>query len=130
MAYGGLMDNAFGFIKKNKGLCSEQSYPYTGTDGRCKKTCTPVAHTTVSKFTDVDSTEKAMLSAVTQQPVSVAIEADQSAFQFYKSGVFTAPCGNNLDHGVLNVGYGTMHMNETTTKKSKSDYWKIKNSCK
>lgn len=125
---GGLMDNAFGFIKKNNGLCTEQSYPYKATKGTCKKTCTPVPHTRVSKFTDVDSTETAMLSAVTQQPVSVAIEADQSAFQFYKSGVFSATCGNRLDHGVLNVGYGTMAMNETVTKKSQNDYWKVKNS--
>ena len=27
-------------------------------------------------------------------------------FQLYKSGVLTAKCGTNLDHGVLLVGYG------------------------
>jgi len=35
------------------------------------------------------------------QPVSIAIEADQSSFQFYSGGVMTAACGTNLDHGVL-----------------------------
>ena len=53
------------------------------------------------------------------QPVAVAIEADQSGFQSYKSGVFDAPCGTNLDHGVLAVGYGTQ---------SGTDYFKVKNS--
>ena len=56
-----------------------------------------------------------MVAAVTKQPVSVAIEADQAGFQGYKSGVFSGPCGTNLDHGVLAVGY-------TDT------YWIVKNS--
>ena len=38
------------------------------------------------------------------QPVAVAIEADQTAFQFYSGGVIpAAKCGVNLDHGVLLV---------------------------
>merc|ERR1712118_180627 len=38
-------------------------------------------------------------------PVSVAIEADQNAFQGYSGGVITSGCGTNLDHGVTAVGY-------------------------
>ena len=45
--------------------------------------------------------------AVANQPVSVAIEADQRAFQLYAGGVFDADCGTALNHGVLAVGYGT-----------------------
>ena len=63
----------------------------------------------------------ALASAVSQQPVSIAIQANQLTFQFYSSGVLTERCGTNLDHGVLLVGYGT----DAATGK---DYWKVKNS--
>jgi C1A family cysteine protease len=59
------------------------------------------------------------VNAIAMQPVAVAIEADQSGFQFYSSGVFTGTCGTSLDHGVLATGYGTM---------SGTDYWAVKNS--
>ena len=59
------------------------------------------------------------MSRVTQQPVSNAIEADQSLRQTYMSGVLTTSCGTRLDHGVPTVGYGI---------ESSTDYWKLKNS--
>jgi len=85
---GGLMDNAFNWVQQN-GICSEEAYPYTsgsGTTGTCKKTCTPIV--TITGHTDVPSNdESALKAAVSQQTVSVAIEADKSAFQLYKGGV-------------------------------------------
>jgi KDEL-tailed cysteine endopeptidase len=64
--------------------------------------------------------EQALMSAVAQQPVSIAIEADKPVFQLYKSGVLSGMCGSQLDHGVLVVGYGT--------GTNGGDYWKVKNS--
>ena len=63
------------------------------------------------------------LQAVANQPVSVSIEADQREFQLYAGGIFDAPCGTQLDHGVLLVGYGT-----DVTGKNSTDYWVMKNS--
>jgi cathepsin L len=97
---------------------SEASYPYKGVDGSCKKSCTKAA--TISSFTDVTvNSDSALATAVAKNPVSVAIEADQSSFQLYSGGVLTAACGTQLDHGVLAVGYGTA---------SGVEYWKVKNS--
>ena len=58
------------------------------------------------------------------KPVSIAIEADQPAFHDYKNGVITsASCGNNLDHGVLAVGYGSMKIADKDV-----GYYIVKNS--
>jgi len=108
---GGLMDNAFAWINGNGGLCSEAAYPYvsgtTQTGGTCQTSCKPVSGSEVKTFVDVvQSSDNAMMAALAQQPVAIAIEADQREFQLYKSGVFTGACGTNLDHGVLAVGYG------------------------
>lgn len=114
---GGLMDQAFEWVIQNNGICSEAAYPYTAQDGTCQ-TCTNVV--TISGYKDVSpGNETALLPAVNLGPVSIAIEADQSVFQFYSGGILDDPsCGTQLDHGVLVVGYGT------TTK----DFWIVKNS--
>ena len=119
---GGLMDNAFSWISKNGGLCSEDTYPYISGNGQtesCKKTCENVPKSKIQSWVDVDPTDDALMTAISKQPVSIAIEADQRDFQLYKSGVFTGKCGTTLDHGVLVVGYGSENSN---------DYYLVKNS--
>merc|ERR1711951_103505 len=47
-------------------------------------------------------------AAIAKQTVSVAIQANLRSFQFYKKGIYDdEKCGNELDHGVVAVGYGT-----------------------
>ena len=119
---GGLMDNAFSWINENDGLCSEESYPYisaTGTTEKCQTTCDNLPNSQIQSWVDVESSDNALMQAVALQPVSVAIEADQIDFQFYKSGVLTSDCGTTLDHGVLVIGYGT---------ENGENYYLVKNS--
>eukprot|EP00913_Durusdinium_trenchii_P011620 g10914.t1 len=118
---GGDMDDAFQYEEENA-VCTEQSYPYTATGGICNSSsCTVgIPRGSVTGYVDVEADdEEALMDAVAQQPVSVAIEADKRAFQNYKSGVLSKVCGTSLDHGVLVVGYGT---------EWGRPYWLVKNS--
>uniref|UniRef100_A0A0G4HUR2 Uncharacterized protein n=1 Tax=Chromera velia CCMP2878 TaxID=1169474 RepID=A0A0G4HUR2_9ALVE len=118
---GGLMDNAFAYVTRN-GLCSETDYPYEAINGQCRaRMCQPViTGKDFGGFYDVPRrSEEALMAALQQGPVSVAIAANAMAFKFYRSGVLTEECGNDLGHGVLLVGYGT---------ENGLDYWLVKNS--
>jgi len=116
---GGLMDYAFEYVIQN-GLAGEDDYTYTARDGSCKASKVK-SQISISGYTDVREGDEAdLMKAVNVGPVSVAIEADRFPFQFYSGGVLdNAGCGEQLDHGVLLVGYGT---------DSGKDYWRVKNS--
>merc|ERR1712187_489147 len=102
---GGLMDTAFTFAE-GTAVATESSYPYTARDGSCKSSfSTAIPQGGVTGYTDVSNSASALKSALNGQPISVAIQADQSVFQQYTGGVITAGCGSQLDHGVLAVGY-------------------------
>jgi cathepsin L len=125
---GGSMDQAFEWVAEN-GICSEADDSYKCSsetsdecdNSQCPTNCTKVLEKgDVTTYTDVEQSEGALEAAVAQQPVSVAIEADETVFQYYTGGILTSEaCGENLDHGVLVVGYGTDNGQK---------YWKVKNS--
>merc|ERR1740138_178059 len=117
---GGLMDYGFQYIIDNHGIDSEEDYPYKMRNEACNKAKEAHVVAQITGYSDVTpNSEDQLKSAVSTGPVSVAIEADQRSFQGYKGGVLTAACGTKLDHGVLNVGYGT---------DGGKDYWIVKNS--
>ncbi|GJZ62246.1 senescence-specific cysteine protease SAG39-like protein [Tanacetum coccineum] len=80
---GGLMDNAFDFIVSNKGLTTESNYPYKGVDGTCNSNEESNHAATIMGHEDVPAnSESGLLKSVGSQPVSVAIDASGSDFQF------------------------------------------------
>jgi len=121
---GGLMDQAFQYVITNKGIDTEDSYPYTATGPNdCQYSSSNIGDT-ISAYQDISPTgsESALQTAADGQPVSVAIDASNNSFQLYTGGVYYEPdCSSTqLDHGVLVVGYGT--------DDSGNDYWLVKNS--
>jgi C1A family cysteine protease len=121
---GGFPDDAMKWVANNGGIVSEKEYPFVGNGNQPKGTiekCKPAKEknpvATVKGVTKVTS-EKALLSAVQGQPVSVDISA---SFQHYKSGVLDdkACTASAIDHAVLVVGFGDQ---------GNKPYWKVKNS--
>lgn len=118
---GGAMDLAFKYLKDSDS-CTEGSYSYNGKAGTCKaSSCTVgIPSGSVTGYYDVPTDDmNALMEAVSRQPVSVGIQADQIAFQLYSKGILSQTCGDRLDHGVLLVGYGS---------ENGVDYWRVKNS--
>jgi len=119
---GGLMPNAFTYIMKNGGIDTESSYPYEAVDDTCRFNKKNVG-ATISNFTLL-STNETQIAAylVDHGPVSIAADAEE--WQFYIEGVFYLPCGTELDHGILLVGFGS----ETDVFDQTMPFWIVKNS--
>jgi cathepsin L len=118
---GGLMTQAMQYIISNGGIDTEASYPYTAQDGTCHYNSANSA-ATLSGFVNVNQGDESDLQQkVALGPTSVAIDASQSSFQFYSTGVYYEPnCSSTqLDHGVLAVGWGVSGGDQ---------YWIVKNS--
>jgi len=120
---GGLMDQAFEYIIANNGIELEVDYPYEASDGYSCKYKAKYRGACIEAYQDVPTGDEAALTTAIANvgPVSVAIDASHSSFQFYTSGVYYEPsCSSTqLDHGVLAVGYGV---------DGGKDYYLVKNS--
>lgn len=120
--HGGRIDIALQYMAQLKQpVCTEGSYPYAMQDQKCREQgCTqgifPGGIVGIKNVQEGD--EAALMDAVAQQPTATSISADQ-IFQLYSSGIFKQECGQQIDHAVLIVGYGT---------ENDVDYWTIKNS--
>eukprot|EP00386_Alphamonas_edax_P004612 GDKI01014574.1.p1 GENE.GDKI01014574.1~~GDKI01014574.1.p1 ORF type:complete len:411 (-),score=162.51 GDKI01014574.1:838-2040(-) len=128
---GGLMTIAYDYLAEDSevvsgkhGVCSSEEYAYTENDYTgckdrtlCKE---PLGQVTGYKTVPAFNGRALKAAVALRGPIAVAIRADEPAFQFYTKGVFTAPCGTELNHAVLLTGYG---VDETG-----QEFWAIKNS--
>ncbi|KAM9973308.1 hypothetical protein ACTFIR_012684 [Dictyostelium discoideum] len=131
---------AFEYIINNNGIDTESSYPYKAENGKCEYKSANSGATLSSYKTVTAGSESSLESAVNVNPVSVAIDASHQSFQLYTSGIYYEPeCSSeNLDHGVLAVGYGSGSGSSSgqssgqssgnLSASSSNEYWIVKNS--
>jgi cathepsin F len=110
---GGWQWNAFYDIVSWGGIETEADYPYTGSDGTCKKGTNLIAKIyNYTCLTGPDPIDEEQLRGYVYQngPVSIAIDA--GLLQFYEGGIIdpffpSYECDpTELDHALLLVGWG------------------------
>ncbi|KAJ8984234.1 hypothetical protein NQ317_007466 [Molorchus minor] len=117
---GGYMTAGYLYVQDN-GIERESDYPYTAVNGYCSFQSLKSVMT-ISGFTAIQSgDENALLDAVenitTVGPISIGVNADN--YPLYAGGVYDESCTDELNHGVLAVGYG---------EENGTPYWLVKNS--
>lgn len=88
---GGLMDNAFNYVKKAGGVDREEDYPYVSGVTEQADNCSFKANISVAKVTGLvdiksGSDEELMEALAFNGPISVAINAGLTSFMMYHEG--------------------------------------------
>ena len=111
---------AFDYVEDRQ-LSEEGKYRYTARRGTCRAADFKERYG-IADYSGINPVDvNGLMTALDQQPVSVAIEVQQD-FMHYQSGVYEGGdeyCGEALNHGVLAVGYNSGDGEE---------YFKVKNS--
>ena len=109
---GGFYTNAWDYVYDKGGLSLDSNYKYTsgnGKAGTCKSSVgTRYAKPTSKTYVNIAKNDQTgMMNAVARAPVSICVDASQTAFSYYKSGLFdTTKCSStNTDHAITLVGY-------------------------
>jgi len=105
---GGWMSHAFEYAAEN-GVEKGSDYPYTARTQKCAFDASKAVRVNTGYVNVTAKSATALKTALVANPVSVAIQANQVVFQFYKAGVISTGCGDSLNHGVLAVGYDTVN---------------------
>jgi len=114
---GATAEIGFAYVK-DKGMASENDYPYTGSDGQCNESAKKAAIIEGWVVLPPNNYTAVLIGVATLAPLAITVSAN--SWFGYSSGVFTG-CGTDydLDHAVQLVGYGT---------DSGMDYWTVRNS--
>jgi cysteine peptidase B len=119
---GGLMDNAYTWVLEahNGSIVTEASYPYVSGEGEvpaCNMQGT-VFGAQITGYENIAKNEDSMANWVyANGPLSIAVDA--TSFQTYTGGILTNCISQQIDHGVLIVGFDD---------NNNPPYWIIKNS--
>ncbi|CAK8530704.1 unnamed protein product [Lathyrus sativus] len=120
----GRVSKGLNWVIENKGIATQDDYPYTKKKGDCKSSkIANSPNSSITSYSRVKRSEMGLLCAVAQQPLSVSINSSTEGFHLYNGGVFTGEdCpsdSKNTTHAVVIVGYDSIDCDE---------YWIVKNS--
>jgi cathepsin L len=118
---GGFLESSFEYVRDNRGIATEKSYPYTGYELNCHYDLAVEGAECSGYYSVASGNELALKYAVASAgPISACIYASNS-FHQYSGGVFYGyDCPNSgTNHCILIVGYGN---------DNGKDYWLVKNS--
>ncbi len=121
---GGLMDNVFIWLvnERNGTVTSEENYPYVsgenGTVPQCLLQNLYQTAAQICSYHDLPHDENVMATWVYKNgPLSIGVDA--TSWQNYLGGILTDCISQQVDHGVLIVGFDDTHQ---------PPFWIIKNS--
>jgi C1A family cysteine protease len=115
---GGNMEFAFEYTEF-KALELESEYPYQAVKGTCHYDSAKGKVKATTWHAVLPLSPAALKAAISEQPTSVALKADQPAFHQYTGGIVTSGCTTPANHGVLAVGWGI---------EGSQEYYIVKNS--
>jgi len=117
---GATAELAFEYVSQ-KGIASNQDYPYRAVTGTCDETIRKTAR--IKSFVKLieNNYTDLMVAVATVGPIAVSVDA--SSWGGYSSGIFTGCPGKgsfiDINHAVQLVGYGSQ---------AGRDYWIVRNS--
>ncbi len=117
---GGWMDWVVQYAEYN-GICTEAEFNYYANDGIPCPNPRPTIAATVSGYTSIDGNILAIKNALLKGPV-VSAYAVTGDFYGYSDGCYSNPTAQNLNHGVLIVGW------DDTLCAGGGGAWRVKNS--
>ena len=105
---GGLMHDAFNYMKGSQRLAPASAVSYTAKDGSCNYRGKPNAlKATVEGMYEVPNTESSHTQALARGPIAVAFEVTDKCQQ-YRGGVFKdTTCRGQPNHAVTMVAYNS-----------------------
>jgi len=108
---GGSILYSYEYVQANP-LETSANYPFEGHDTTCVYS-KPLGSGSITGYKVVPKNDAdALKNALKTGPVSVLVASEAAAFNYYSGGVVTSGCGEDLDHAVLAVGYGTQNGQE------------------
>ena len=105
---GGLMHDAFNYMKQTQRLAPSTAVSYTAKDGSCNYESKPNGlKRTVEGMFEIPKSESSHVSALSRGPIAVAFEVTNDCQQ-YRGGVFKdTSCTGQPNHAVTMVGYNS-----------------------